>query len=44
MIKVYMKDETAEGQSFDFHKNVISVGRSPDNDVQIKDRSVCKNI
>jgi len=42
MIKVYMKDETAEGQSFDFHKETIYVGRSPDNDVQIKDRSVSR--
>ena len=42
MIKVYMKDETAEGQSFDFHKDVIYVGRAPDNDVQIRDRSVSR--
>lgn len=42
MIKVYMKDETEEGQSFDFHKDVIYVGRSPENDVQIRDRSVSR--
>jgi pSer/pThr/pTyr-binding forkhead associated (FHA) protein len=42
MIKVYMKDETSEGQSFDFHKDIIYVGRLPDNDVQIRDRSVSR--
>lgn len=42
MIKVYMKDETSEGQSFDFHNDTIYIGRSPDNDVQIRDRSVSR--
>ena len=42
MIKVYMKDETAEGQSFDFHKDTIYIGRASDNDVQIRDKSVSR--
>jgi hypothetical protein len=42
MIKVYMKDETSEGQSFDFQKDIIYVGRLPDNDVQIRDKSVSR--
>jgi adenylate cyclase len=42
MIKLYLMDDTAEGQSFDIESDTISVGRSSDNDIRIKDKSVSR--
>lgn len=42
MIKLYLMDDTAEGQSFDIESDTIFIGRSSDNDIRIKDRSVSR--
>ncbi|MBW2028008.1 MAG: FHA domain-containing protein [Deltaproteobacteria bacterium] len=42
MIKLYMMDETGEGQSFDLEGDAIYVGRGSDNDIQIRDRAVSR--
>ena len=42
MIKVYLVDGTEEIQSFDFEKPTITIGRSPKNDIQVKDEYVSR--
>ncbi len=42
MIKIHIMNGEDKGRSFDFQADTIHVGRSPDNDVQIKDRSVSR--
>ena len=42
MVKLYMMDETAEGQSFDIESDTIFIGRSADNDIRIEDRAVSR--
>lgn len=42
MIEIHIMNGEDKGRSFDFQADTIRVGRSPDNDVQIKDRSVSR--
>ena len=42
MIKLYMMDETAEGQSFEIDSDTVFIGRSTENDIQINDTSVSR--
>ena len=42
MVKLYMMDETAEGQSFDIESDTVFIGRSPDSDIRIEDKSVSR--
>jgi hypothetical protein len=42
MIKLYVVDGTEEIQSFDFSKDTVSIGRSPDSDIRMKDKYVSR--
>jgi sigma-B regulation protein RsbU (phosphoserine phosphatase) len=42
MIKVYVVDGTEEIQSFEFQQDTILIGRSPDNDIKMKDEYVSR--
>ena len=42
MIKLYMMDGSDEGQSFDLKTDIVYVGRSPDNHVQMKDKFISR--
>jgi len=42
MIKLYIFNESDKEQSFDFVDDAIYVGRSPDNNIQMKDRTVSR--
>ena len=42
MIKLYVIDGTAEGQSFDIGSDTVTVGRSPENDIQMRDMAVSR--
>ncbi|MBW2000668.1 MAG: FHA domain-containing protein, partial [Deltaproteobacteria bacterium] len=42
MIKLYVMDETGEGQSFDLERDTVYVGRGSGNDIRIKDRAVSR--
>ena len=42
MIKLYMMDGPDEGQSFDLEADMITIGRSPGNDIQLSDRTVSR--
>ncbi len=43
MIKLFIMNGPDKGRSFDFQGDSIHVGRSPENDVQLKDRSVSRS-
>ena len=43
MIKLYVLKGPCKGQSFDLKSDDTIIGRSPDNDIQIKDRSVSRS-
>jgi len=43
MVKLYIMNGPDKGQSFDLEGDIIHIGRSPDNDIQIKDKSVSRN-
>ncbi|MBW2065361.1 MAG: FHA domain-containing protein [Deltaproteobacteria bacterium] len=43
MIKLYVMDETGEGQSFDLERDTVYVGRGSRSDIRIKDRSVSRS-
>jgi hypothetical protein len=43
MIKLYMMDGSDEGQSFDLKTEIVYVGRSPDNHIQMKDKFISRN-
>jgi len=43
MTKLYILKGPCEGQSFDLKDDETYIGRSPDNDIQIKDKSVSRN-
>ena len=40
MIKLYMMDGSDEGQSFDLKTDIVYVGRSPENHIQMKDKFI----
>ena len=42
MIKLYMMDGSDEGQSFDLKTNIVYVGRSPENHIQMKDKFISR--
>jgi len=42
MTKLFIVDGPGKGQSFDLKGHIIYIGRSPDNDIQIKDGSVSR--
>ncbi|MEJ2725496.1 MAG: FHA domain-containing protein, partial [Deltaproteobacteria bacterium] len=42
MAKLQILDGPAKGQSFDFNGEILYVGRSPSNDVQINDTTVSR--
>ena len=42
MIKLYVLEGSCKGQSFDLKSDQIIIGRSPDSDIQIKDKSVSR--
>lgn len=42
MTKVYVITGASKGQSFELKADVTSVGRSPDNDIQIKEKSISR--
>ena len=42
MIKLYMMDGSDEGQSFDLKTDIVYVGRSPDNHIQMKDKFISR--
>jgi len=42
MTKLYILNGPDRGQSFDLEMDTISIGRSPDNDIQMNDRSVSR--
>ena len=42
MIKIYIVDGPMEGHSFDLKKETTFIGRSADNDIQIKDNSISR--
>lgn len=42
MVKLYTMDGSEEGQSFDLTGDSVYIGRGPDNDVQMRDRSVSR--
>ena len=42
MAKIYITNGPDKGQSFDLEMATISVGRSPDNDLQVNDRSASR--
>jgi hypothetical protein len=42
MVKLYMMDASEESQSFDLKNGAIYIGRSPDNDIQMKDKYVSR--
>ncbi|UCF85558.1 MAG: FHA domain-containing protein, partial [Desulfobacteraceae bacterium] len=43
MSKLYVMNGPLEGQSFKLESDTILIGRSPDNDIQIKDSSISRN-
>jgi hypothetical protein len=42
MIKLYMMDGSDEGQSFDLKTDIVYVGRSPENHIQMKDKFISR--
>ena len=42
MIKLYVIDGTEEGQSFDIDRDALFVGRSSENEIQMKDKAVSR--
>jgi len=42
MIKLYIVEGPGRGQSFELKADTIHIGRSPDNDIQMNDRSVSR--
>ncbi len=42
MIKLYVIDGTEEGQSFDIDRDVVFVGRSSENEIQMRDKAVSR--
>ena len=43
MIKLYVMDGTEEGQSFDIDSDTVLVGRSSENEIQMRDKAVSRN-
>ena len=43
MAKLYILGGSEKGKLYDLQGDIIGIGRSPDNDIQIKDASVSRN-